>query len=93
MIDNQLSNDSLAVGTQTLLFLSEMEDDIEGTMMERRFFDSVRLFYETTVSKMLAKFPFKDKTISDLSILDPRNHVKNSSASVVRLAKRFLTQP
>ncbi len=88
---NQLSNDSLAVGTETLLFLSEMEDDIEGTTMEKKFFVSVRLFYETVVSKMLAKFPLKDKTISDLSLLDPRCRVKVSSSSVVRLAKRFLT--
>ncbi len=68
-----------------------MEDDIEGTTMQRRFFESVRLFYETAVSKMLAKFPFKDKTISDLAFLDPRNRVKTSSASIIRLAKRFLT--
>ena len=88
---NQLSNNSLAVGTKTLLFLSEMEDDIEGTTMEWRFFESVRLFYETAVSKMLAKFPFKDKTISDLAFLDPRNRVKTSSASIIRLTKRFLT--
>lgn len=88
---NQLSNDSLAVGTETLLFLSEMEDEIEGTTMERRFFDSVRLFYETAVSKLLAKFPLKEKTIRDLSFLDPRSRVKTSSASIVRLTKRFLT--
>ena len=69
-----------------------MEDDIEGTTMERKFFDSVRLFYETTVTKMLAKFPHKDKTISDLSFLNSRNRVKTSSASIARLARRFLTE-
>ena len=90
--ENQLPNESLAVGTETLLFLSEMEDDIEGTTIERKFFDSVRLFYETTVTKMLAKFPHKDKTISDLSFLNPRNRVKTSSASIARLARRFLTE-
>ena len=58
--ENQLSNESLGVGTETLLFLSEMGDDIEDTTMERKFFNSVRLFYETTVSKMLAKGPLKD---------------------------------
>ncbi len=53
---NQLSNDSLAVGTETLLFLSEMEDDI--VTMEKKFFVNVRLFYETVVSKMLANHRF-----------------------------------
>ena len=85
--ENQLSNESLAVGTETLLFISEMEDDIEGTTMERRLFNSVCLFYETTVSKVLAKFPHKDKTISDLSFLDPCNCVKTSSASIAHLAR------
>ena len=48
---NQLSDDALAIGTETLLFLSEFEDEIEGTVMERKFFSSVHLFYETVVSK------------------------------------------
>ena len=43
--NNQLSNDTLAIGTETLLFLSEFEDEIEGTLIERRFFRSVRVFY------------------------------------------------
>ena len=60
--NNQLSNDTLAIGTETLLFLSEFEDEIEGTLVERKFFRSVRVFYETVVSKLLAKFPLKDRT-------------------------------
>ena len=39
---------------ETPVFLSEMEDDIEGI-------DSVCLFYETAVSNVLAKFPIKEK--------------------------------
>ena len=38
---NQLSDDSLAIGTETLLFLSEFEDEIEGMIMEWKFFSSV----------------------------------------------------
>ena len=59
--ENQLSDDALAIGTETLLFLSEYEDDIEGTTMQKNFYKSVRLFYETAVFKLLAKFPLKDK--------------------------------
>ena len=39
--NNQLSNDALAIGTETLLFMSEFEDEIEGTVIERKFFRSV----------------------------------------------------
>ena len=47
---NQVPNDALAIGTETLHFLSEFEDEIEGTAIERKFFSSVRLFYKTVVS-------------------------------------------
>ena len=59
--NNQLSNDALAIGTETLLFMSEFEDEVEGTVIERKFFRSVGLFYEAVVSKILAKFPHNDK--------------------------------
>ena len=32
---NQLSDDALAIGTETLLFLSQFEDELEGTVIER----------------------------------------------------------
>ena len=89
--ENQLSNDALAIGTETLLFLSENEDELEGTVIESRFFESVRLFYETAVMKMLAKFPHKDKTLKDLSFLDPRNRTKCSPQALVHLCKHFMT--
>ena len=34
--NNQLSNDTLVIGTETLLFLSEFEDEIEGTAIEKK---------------------------------------------------------
>ena len=88
---NQLSEDALAIGTETLLFLSEFEDEIEGTVMERKFFSSVRLFYGTVVSKMLAKFLHGDKTLSDLSFIDPRNRAKSTPQGIVQLCNRFMT--
>ena len=71
-IQNQLSNEELGVGTSTLLLLAEFQDEVEGTPIETCFFSSVRLFYQETVRKMFAKFPFKDSVLSDLSLLDPR---------------------
>ena len=88
--NNQLSNDTLAIGTETLLFLSEFEDEIEGTAIERKFF-SVRVFYETVVSKLLAKFPHKDNTLSDLSFIDPNNRAKSNPRGIIRLCNRFMT--
>ena len=67
----QLSNEELGVGTSTLL-LSEFQDEIEGTPVERRFFSCVRHFYQETVCQMIAKFPFKVTVLTDLGLLDPR---------------------
>lgn len=89
---NQLPDNSLAVDTETLLFLSEKEDEVKGTTMEKWFFKNVRCFYETAVFKMLTKFPLKDKTVSDLSFLDPRNRATTSSQAIVCLSKRFMTE-
>ena len=60
-----------------------------GTAVERRFFRNVRLFYETSASKMIAKFPFNDTTIKELAFLDPRNRNKTSMSGLIQLANRF----
>ena len=54
--ENQL--ESLSIGTETFLLISNEEDDFVGTALESLFYESVRLFYVTVVAKMLAKFPF-----------------------------------
>ena len=90
--DNQLSDDELGIGTSTrLLLCDELEDDIVGTRKEVRFYSSVRTFYETAVSKILAKFPFADETIKELAFLDPRNRDKTTITGLIRLANRFTT--
>ena len=62
----------------------------EGTRQETAFFAGVREFYCEAVCKMLDKFPFREETIKDLKILDPRNRLNITSASVLRLMKRFM---
>ena len=86
-----MPDESLAIGTETLILLSEFEDEVEGTVVGRRFYSSVRTFYVTAVSKMLQKFPHHDKTLSDLSFLDPNNRSKCVPQAIVRLCRRFLT--
>ena len=57
--DNQVTNGELGIGTSTrLLLCGELEDEIMGTAVERDLFLHIRTFYEASVSKMLAKFPF-----------------------------------
>ena len=86
---NQLSNDELGVGTAARLLLIENSDELEGTQREDRFYLSIRQFCVECVRKMIAKFPFADLTINDLSVLDPRYRFEASAASVTRLFRRF----
>ena len=86
--DQQVGSDELGVGTETRMLLIAMEDD-GSVEVERRFFSNVCLFYESTVRKIIAKFPFGDKTLADLQVLNPASRLQVSVASVVRLAKRF----
>ena len=88
--DNQLDDEDLAIGTDTLLFLAEIEDDFVGTPLERRFYRSVRLFYEAAVGKMISKFP-RDVILKDVSIIDPCNRRQGSPSAVIRLCRRFTT--
>ncbi len=85
----QLSNDELGIGTSTrLLWCGDLED-LVGTAVERRFFKCVRTFYETSVAKMIDKFPFKDKLLQEFAFLDPRNRDKTSINGLIQLANRF----
>lgn len=63
----QVPDDELGIGTATRMLVIGQEDD-GAIEVERRFFANVRAFYEATVKKLLAKFPFKDKTLSDLKV-------------------------
>ena len=65
----QVDNDELGIGTATRLLVLDQEDDW-SMEEERKFFRSVRFFYETTVRKIVAKFPFKDKTLADLKVIN-----------------------
>ena len=79
----------LGIGTGARLLLEEEADSIEGTHQEVAFFAAVREFYKEVVHKMVSKFPFRDSTIRDLSLLDPKNRQSVTSSSAIRLAKRF----
>ena len=88
--DNQVGNDELGIGTSTrLLLVGEFEDVVVGTVVERQFFAYVREFYETSVSKMLVKFPFTNGTLKEMAFLDPRNRTMASVTGIVSLASRF----
>ena len=46
---------------------------------------------ETAVSKILAKFPFGDEAVKELTFLAPLNSGKTTNAGLVALANRFTT--
>ena len=76
---------------RTLLFLSEFEDEIEGTTIRRKFFNGVCMLYETVVSKLLAKFPHKEKTLSDPSFINPDHRVSSTSQGIIHVCNCFMT--
>ena len=83
---NQVGNDELGISTATHLLLVEKEYEVAGTHLERNFFSGVRRFY---VAKIIVKFPFKDQTLADLKILDPRRRMEVTAASIIHLCNRF----
>ena len=88
--NNQVGNSELGIGTSTrLLLCGELEDVVTGTVIENRFFASVRSFYEVSVTKMLAKFPFSDDTLKNLAFLDPRTRKTSTVTGMINLASRF----
>ena len=89
---NQLGNDELSIGTSTRLLHLQEEDNVAGSALETRFFSTVRRFYEETVRKMIAKFPFHDQVIADLGVLDPRKRKTMMPMSIARLCTRFHKQ-
>ena len=91
-VANQLSNDGLGSGTAARLHLIESSDELEGTPREHNFFLSIWQFYVECVRKIIARFPFTDQTISDLSMLDPCNRFYVTAASITRLVKRIAPQ-
>ena len=83
----QVCNEELAIGTATRLLLEERWKE-QGRRL--CFFAGVKEFYHEAVRKMLDKFPFHNETIRDLAILDPRNRLSVTAASVSRLVRRFM---
>ncbi|KAL5012296.1 hypothetical protein ScPMuIL_010847 [Solemya velum] len=89
-IENQLPDQILAVGMRVRAYLAENEDDVEPATTAR-FFRHVRLFYEAVVWKMLNKFPFNNKVLTNLLWLHPNPESRKdvSTDSVLQIAEQF----
>ena len=86
----QLRDSELAIGTGTrMLLCGELDEEVVGTVIEARFYLTVRTFYQTAVCKILAKFPFKDRIFKKLLMLDPHNRSVTDTTDVLDLAIRF----
>ena len=75
--------------SKRLLLCGELQDDVIGTAIESRFFRNVRALYETSVSRIIEKFPFSDETIKYLGFLDPCSRNNSPPAGVIKLATQF----
>ena len=82
--ENQLSDESLGIGTNTWTCISQLEEEDISP-----FFQSVRSFYVQSIQKMLKKFPFGDSLMKDLGILQPDRVNSYTVETVVKLGKRF----
>ena len=85
----QLSNDELGIGTSTRLLWCGDFEQLVVTALEGRFYECVRRFYETSVSKLMDTFPFHDSTLQQHAFLDPRNRDKTSLNGIFQLANCF----
>ena len=91
-LNAQLKDSELAIGTSTrMLLCGELEDEVAGTVIEARFYRTVRTFYETAVCKIIDKFPFNENIFKKLLMLDPRNRFMADTADVLDLANRFMS--
>ena len=87
--ENRHQNDKLAVGMNARsLLVDAVANDITPTI-EQKFFAGVRAFYEAAVQKMLQKFPFSDRVLKDLVILDHRKREDLDYSYALCLAERF----
>ncbi|CAC5413355.1 KCNT1 [Mytilus coruscus] len=87
--ENQHDNERIAIGWTAREFLSDHEE--LSPVVVNRFFSSVRQFYCTTVSTMIAKFPFKDKVLQTIAYLNPDTRQNVSPEDVASLSDRFLS--
>ncbi|KAM9393166.1 general transcription factor II-I repeat domain-containing protein 2-like [Pholidichthys leucotaenia] len=84
--DLQHSDEFIAIGLETREALQTHELDPDT---EQKFFEALRGFYEAVVRKMLNKFPFDDKILPHLSVLDPRKTQSLTYGPIVELAAAF----
>ncbi|CAC5396617.1 unnamed protein product [Mytilus coruscus] len=82
-------DERIAIGWTAREFLSDHEE--LSPVVVNRFFSSVRQFYCTTVSTMIAKFPFKDKVLQTIAYLNPETKQNMSPEDVASLSDRFLS--
>ena len=73
-----------------LLFLSEFEDEIEGTLIEG---GSLEVFVCSMRQSFLNYWPSSHlkTTLSDLSFINPNNCTKSTPRGIIRLCNRFMT--
>ena len=87
--ENQHQDDKFAVGMNTRSLLVDAVANYITPTIEQKFFANVKAFYEAAVQKMIQKFPFSDRVLKDLVILDHRKREDLDYSHAACIAERF----
>lgn len=83
---NQLQDNIIAIGSAARAYLVDNEGEIPISSL-RKFFMSVRKFYISVTSKMLAKFPFEDPDVCGISLMNPKNRGDLPPSAITDIAR------
>ncbi|CAM4276972.1 unnamed protein product [Leuciscus chuanchicus] len=73
--EHQLADEDLFIGGDTKAFIRTAEFPVPT---KKKFFQTVRAFYEAVLHKMFACFPIDSQLLKDLRILDPGSRMERS---------------
>ena len=73
--ENQKADQDLMLGVSLHRYLTEMNDELEGTQELTHFFKNVREFLVKLVHSAVKRLPIRDTVLNDLVWLDPAERI------------------
>ena len=83
--ENQKADEDLMLGASLHRYLTEKNDDLEGTRELTVFYDNIREFLAKLVHSATKRLPMEDSVLTDLVWLDPAERVSSTVGMVRRL--------
>ena len=72
-IENHLSENDIFIGSQTRIYLAQLEIDLSGSAQVQEFFCSLRNYYCEATRQIKKTFLFGDAVLANFTVLDPEN--------------------